>query len=301
MKRTLPLMLLLGCGAETLPPLSPAPADLEVAVSQKHVAEGEDVLIEVYTWAAEGWTVPLAAPSGEGLTVSSRGTNGPTRVGDRDRTVQSFALSGPSGSYVVGVPPVVATGPDTQTRDLEPPPIFVDIGVNGPLAKGITDFEATPPPTPPPVREIALAVLAGALLLGGLGALLWWRSRRPEPVTPPTPPHILALTAWESARISGLDDHALALELSAILRQYFEATEGWPATARTTREILAWLEESRRLGDADRVRAAHVLDATDRVKFAREGGGEAFFTALDLDFRAVVDATRAPSPTSGAT
>jgi hypothetical protein len=30
----------------------------------------------------------------------------------------------------------------------------------------------------------------------------------------------------------------------------------------------------------------------DRFKFVREGGGEAFFVALDSDFQAVVDATR---------
>jgi hypothetical protein len=39
-------------------------------------------------------------------------------------------------------------------------------------------------------------------------------------------------------------------------------------------------------------RARHILDATDRLKFAREGGGTGFFEALDDDFTAVLDATR---------
>jgi hypothetical protein len=305
MSRTLPqslsLLLLVGCGDAALPPLAPAPADLEVIVTEKHVGEGEDVLVEVRSWAGSGWNVPATAPLAEGLTVSNQTTDGPTRVGDRDRTVQSFTLSGPPGSYIVAVPPVHAAGPNDQTRELAPPPIFVDIGVDGPLAKGISDFEGTPPPEPPPTKEIALAVLAAVLLFGGIGGFLWWRSRQPVPVIPPPPPHVTALGAWDAARAAGLDDHALALALSAILRQYFESTDGWPATSRTTREILAWLQENGRLGEADRVRAAHVLDATDRLKFAREGGGGAFFTALDQDFRAVVDAMRPRLPSSEAT
>jgi hypothetical protein len=56
--------------------------------------------------------------------------------------------------------------------------------------------------------------------------------------------------------------------------------------------VLEHLAERELLGVADRVRAGRVLDATDRLKFAREGGGAEFFVELDGDFRAVVAAMR---------
>ncbi len=46
------------------------------------------------------------------------------------------------------------------------------------------------------------------------------------------------------------------------------------------------------LQDWRRQRAAGLLDATDRLKFAREGGGASFFAELDEDFEAIIEATR---------
>jgi hypothetical protein len=100
----------------------------------------------------------------------------------------------------------------------------------------------------------------------------------------------VARRAWDEARRAGLDDHALALRLSNVLRTYFDDAIGFPASARTTREILVHLEGV--LDAAHRGRARHILDATDRLKFAREGGGAGFFEALDDDFAAVLEATR---------
>ena len=120
---------------------------------------------------------------------------------------------------------------------------------------------------------------------------------------PPLPPHVLAERAWAEALAAGMDDHALAVALSMVLRAYLEGRGGFPATAGTTTEILGHLEKGgfgdRTLGIDDRMRRARILDATDRLKFAREGGGENFFAALDADFRAVLQATRpsAPMPT----
>jgi hypothetical protein len=168
----------------------------------------------------------------------------------------------------------------------------VDIGVPGPLATGLADFEAPPPPEPPPYGAIAAAVGGGVALLGLLGGIWWYRRTRPEPVPEPDPPDVQARAAWAAARAAGLDDHALAFELSRILRVYIEQTQGFPATARTTREILVHLDQQNRLGAADKLRAQAVLDATDRLKFAREGGGAAFFERLGGDFEAIVLALR---------
>jgi hypothetical protein len=229
---------------------------------------------------------------GDGLSATLVAQDGPTLVGDRERWSWTWALAGPDGSYVVGLPEVTATGPEDQTRALAPPPVFIDIGVEGPVATDLMGFEGAPPPDPPPTALIAAAIGGGVLLLGGLGALWWHRRNRPEPVAPPDPPDVQARAAWAAAQQAGLDDHGLALELSSILRVYIEQTQGWPATARTTREIVSHLEDQRRLSTADRLKAAAVLDATDRLKFAREGGGADFFERLGRDFEDVVGALR---------
>jgi len=80
----------------------------------------------------------------------------------------------------------------------------------------------------------------------------------------------------------------MAVELSMILRRYLEGVFFWSATAETTREVLAYLRGHSLLDAEGYARAERVLDATDRLKFAREGGGEAFFVALDEDFFALV-------------
>ena len=293
------LLLLAACGPATLPALAPAPVDLTAEVAEKRVDSGATVQVVVQAWAAPGWTVPPSQPVGEGLSAALVAQEGPTLEGERERWSWTWALSGPDGSYVVGLPEVTATGPDAQTRPLAPPPVFVDIGVEGPTASTLVGFEAAPPPAPPPNGRIAAGVGGGAALLAGLGAVWWYRRGRPAPEIPADPPHVEARKAWAAAQGAGLDDHGLALALSRILRVYIEQTQGWPATARTTREIVAQLEQQRRLGTADRLRAAAVLDATDRLKFAREGGGAAFFARLGGDFEAVVQALQPHAPPAG--
>ncbi|MEC7947267.1 MAG: hypothetical protein VX265_06835, partial [Myxococcota bacterium] len=159
---------------------------------------------------------------------------------------------------------------------------------------------AAPPPEGPPYRAIAAATAGTAALLGILGAVWWRRRQRPGPVIPPDPPDVQARRSWAAARSAGLDDHGLALALSRILRVYIEQTQGWPATARTTREIIHHLEAQTTMGTADRLRAAAVLDATDRLKFAREGGGAAFFDRLGDDFESVLSALHSAPATPGA-
>ena len=121
-----------GGGPPTLPALSPPPVDVQLRVVQPKVASGEPVTVEVEVWQSDGWTLKVAQPMGEGLTVSQKGVDGPVLVADRQRMTATFELTGDDGSYVVGMPPVEATGPGDQSRTLEPAPLFVDIGVPGP-------------------------------------------------------------------------------------------------------------------------------------------------------------------------
>lgn len=297
------LALATGCGPRPLPPPAASEAELVARVEQAKVDEGEALTLEVRAASTEGWAVTPGEVVAEGLTVTPAGQEGPVLAGDYRVTTWRYTLTGPPGSYVVQPGGGLATGPNDARRELETPPLFVDIGVPGPSGGPMADLEAAPPKEPP--RALFAAISAAVLLALGAGALWWARRSRTAPPPPlPDPPHVVASRAWERARLAGLDDHALALELSRILRVYLEAITGFPATARTTREILGALEQEGRLGASLRMRAGHVLDATDRLKFAREGGGEAFFQSMDEDFAAVLEATRpavepAPEPPGG--
>ena len=298
MKRFLPgvVVLMLGCGSSpVLPPLAPPPVDVEVRVEQTVVPSGEPVVVEVTRWTTEGWTLPPVHPGAEELETTARGSVGPSVVGDRSRTVTTYALSGNDGSYVVVVPAVEASGPGDQTRQIEPSPVFVDIGKAPPPLDGLVDAEAIPVESDGwPAWMVASAVGLGLALVGLLAAV-WHRSRnRPPP--PPKPAELVAREAWAAAREDELDDHGLALALSQIFRRYLQAVTGFPMLSRTTREIVDYLDGESLLVESLRPRARRVLDATDRLKFAREGGGVAFFDELEADFLAVVDALSTPKP-----
>ena len=283
-------------GTDVLDALAPPKAEVRVEVDSAKVESGEPVVIEVAAWSSEGWTVQAGVPVADGLTVEMLEEGAPAVVDDRTVQVTRYALTGPDGSYVVGTTEGQAAGPSDQTRSFEVPPIFVDIGVDGPVGGAMDGFAESPPPKPTPYSLIAAAIAAGLVLI----AVIWWcvrrlRMRAAEP-PPATPPHIVAQGAWVDARSTITDDHALALRLSMVLREYLESITPIAATAATTMEIADGLRHhgfgGRPLGDAERVPVERILDSTDRLKFAREGGGDAFFEALDKDFETVINASR---------
>ena len=284
------LSVWMGCGGPpTLPALAPPPVDVQMRVLQQKVASGEPVTIEVEVWQTDGWTLQVPPPQSEGLTVSPTGVDGPAVVAQRSRVIATFELTGEDGSYVVSVPPIEATGPGDQSRTLEPTPLFVDIGVPGPASGELSELEEIPPEAPMDPRRVAAAVVGAVLLASLIGLLLWLRLRR-KPPPPPVPADVAARAAWQSALASGIDDHALALALSEILRTFLQQVTGFPAMSRTSMEILQWARSSDLMGPKLRARAGRVLEATDRLKFAREGGGSDFFRELEADFLEVVSA-----------
>ncbi len=284
-----------GCGGAALPPVIPPPAELEATVEAKQVGEGEAVILTVEAAGAEGWSLAVGQPTAEGLDVQLLSEAGPVAEGNRAVRSWRYALTGPAGSYIITVPPGQATSPEGEVKPLEIAPIFVDIGVRGPLAEGLADFQAEPPPQAPPYGLYA-ALAAGALALAIGIPLLIRATRKPPPPPAPVPPHVQARADWAAVRGAGLDDHPQAIALSKVLRAYFEAITGWPATMRTGPEILAWLRDERIAGPTAILHAERILSATDRLKFAREGGGAWFFADLDRDFDAVVEATRPAAP-----
>jgi len=296
------LWLFACLGTDVLPELAPPQAEMRVEVVESKVKSGQPVVIDVEAWAGPDWDVQAGVPFGEGLEVELLSEEGPSIVDERSVQVWRYSLSGPDGSYVVGTTEGHATGPGDQTRTFEPEPIFVDIGVPGPTGGPMDGFVAAPPPEPPPYRWIAGAIAGVLLLLGVVWALMRWLSRRKAAPPPPIPAHIVAQGAWADARSTITDDHELALRLSMILRNYIEARTSIRATAATTMEIIDFLGrrgfDGVAIDDDLRTHVDRILDATDRLKFAREGGGEAFFDELDHHFGSVINQTR-PRPAQG--
>jgi hypothetical protein len=290
------LWLLACMGGDVLPALAPPQADVTAVAVDAKVDAGEPVLIDVKSWASSGWDVHAGIPFSEGLEVELVSEDGPIQIDDRTVHTWRYALTGSDGSYVVAISEGQARGPGDQERTFELPPVFVDIGVQGPSGGPMDGFAVAPPASPPPYRWMALAV--GLVLV--LMALIWAIRRkikgRPPVIPPPIPAHIVAQGAWADARAQIAEDHPLAIRLSMVLREYIEARAGVPATRATTNEILKHFEYHGFDGVAfdieARMRVQRILDATDRLKFAREGGGEAFFVSLDKDFEGIIDATR---------
>ena len=293
-----------GCGSgDVLPALAPPQAAVDVWLMDANVASGEPAMVTVQTTGAEGWTFQPIIPFAENLEVSLVAESGPSAVNDRQVTLQQYAMTGPDGSYVIGTTEGEATGPGGQTRTFESVPLFVDIGVEGPTGGPMDGFAAAPPPKPTPWRAISMAILAATVLAA---LWLWWRRRqrlRSAAVPPPVPPHILAQGAWADARATIQDEHALAVRLSMVLREYLEARTGIPASKATTIEIWEALARTgvngRPIDEALKGHIAQILDATDRLKFARVGGGSAFFQSLDQHFGVIIQVTR-PVETEGA-
>ncbi|MCB9781038.1 MAG: DUF4381 family protein [Alphaproteobacteria bacterium] len=293
-----PLLLLLACGQPGPTAAVVTEPTLTATVAAKQVAEGQPVTLTVDLRQPVDWQVAVQGPAAQGLTVQLDDEQGPTTLSGAVRTTRTYTLTGPAGSYVVQPGAARVTSPAGETSTLTAPPVFVDIGVAGPLAQGLHDYQAPPPPEEPPWALYAAMAGVGLLAVGAAVGVWAWSRRQPVVVAPPPPPHVAARTAWGEVRARAverggdLDDHAQAVALSVVLRQYLEAITGWPATRRTGPEILRFIEREAVAGASAKVHAGQILSATDRLKFAREGGGEAFFTQLDDAFDRVIEATR---------
>ena len=287
------LVLLTACGPPALPPLETGPVAVSVHLDDKKIPSGEAVAVTLRVATAEGWTVASPQVAVEGLTVAAPLPPDTTLDGHRTVRTQRVELQGPDGSYVLDLPPVMASGPDGETQTLDAPAVFFDLGTQGP-ASSLTEFETTPPPAASSARWIALAALAAACL--GAAAFLLARRRKDEAAAPLSAEEE-ARQRWAAAQAKAaagdLDDAGLALALSTVFRAWLEATQAFPARARTTSEILAFLDHNGLLLGDDRTRSRRLLTATDRLKFAREGGGRDFFAALDADLEAVLSAREA--------
>ena len=250
------LLWALGCATDPVP-LPPAAA---VWVESRKVDAGAPARLHA--------PANTALPTVEGLTF--------TLVSTGDDGSAVWEVTGSKGSYVLDVP-----GPGDK-----PVPVYVDIGVDGPTGGTMADL-ASPPPVTPPIWPYLLAAALGlaTIVLAGIAAWKRWR-----PIPPPAPlerPEVIALREWNALRSrSDLVPADLALELSAVYRRYLDATCVWPATSRTTREILDNLAAQLTATELDCAR--RLLSAMDLVKFADREAQVSLFEQLDLDFRRLV-------------
>jgi hypothetical protein len=259
----------------------------------KQVAEGEPLVLQVIVRWAQGWSPELdtAVPRVEGLAavlVEERSLDGETAT-----SLQTWELSGPAGSYLLPPLKVVFVSPEGSEREMESAALFADIGTGGPRSV-LAPMALAPIPEQMPWWPFA--AVAGLLFLGT--GVWWWRREDPSvQPPPPVPPDVAALATWRALQGDGeLDDHALAVGLSALFRRYLEQVLPISATTATSREILA----SASLTAALKPPVRRLLTATDLIKYARKGGGDALFDQLDADLRKVIETTRPqPDPVPG--
>ncbi len=246
-----------ACGSAGPPTLAEA---APVWVDQRCVDEGQAITLH----GPAGTVVPEV----DGLSVVAAAV-----APDGSAT---WELRAAKGSYVVEVP--VSKG--------EPTRLFLDFGVDGPSGGPMEDLVAVPPPERP-IWPLGLAVVALLVAVAVAAALLWRRFRPVPPPPPPERPDRLARREWAALRQrSDLSADDLAGGLSSIYRRYLESVHRWPATSRTSREILDTLA-----GDLPAVqleRARRLLFAMDIVRFSERSAHEGFFSALDTDFEALL-------------
>lgn len=218
--------------------------------------------------------ITLHAPAGATVETESTLVVVPAAEGTWD-------LSGEDGSYIVTVKP---GGDAASVR------VFLDIGVEGPTGGEMDGLSALPPP-PPPVWPWVVGGAAAAAAVVAAGAWAWSRFKPVPPPPNPDPPDVIARRAWAALRArDDLGSEDVARAMSEIFRTWIDSAWGFPATRRTTREILDNLAGSLTAVELDASR--RLLMATDLVKFAERSEHADLFQKLDADFEGLVRPVR---------
>jgi hypothetical protein len=252
-------------------------------------AAGGTVAIQVES--APDVTFDLADPAVDGLEITPSGDPRRERIGDRAVETRMWAFKGDAGHYIIPAPSVpwkrgAATGVAQGTA------LYLDMGVEPLKAGDISDISDPTPIWTLPWPLLVPAVLAVAMVIGGL-YVAFRGTRAVAVVKPPDPPDVVALKAWAAIRKDpSLSDFDKALALSHIFRVYAEATLHFSATKNTTPETLEALEALPHLPEGNVTRAKRLLRATDRVKYADAKPGADVFDELDADLRAFIADTR---------
>lgn len=262
---------------------------LRVWVEGKLGEEGGKILMQSVTPA--GVAIELPEPEVEGLKFVEEGSPRVETVGARTVVTRRFTFSGKQEMYEL--PALSLRWTDSAgEHEVSSAPVWLDLGVEAPRPTDPVDIVE-----PAAVRVLRLERVGAALAALALVALGLWvgfaKPKAPVEAPPPPPADVRALTAWAAVLADErLDDHAKAIELSRIFREYLEEVLRFPATAFTTTETLARLSALPHLPEGNVPRAKRLLRATDLVKFAEQRAGQERFAELDADLRAFIEATR---------
>jgi len=278
-------LTLAGCGpAEMMDPMSSPQVEARVSLESKVVAPDTPASLTTTLITSEGWIGELPAPTVEGLTFElSDEVN--RRDSERSVTTRYYTVSGEPGSYVIPSTTVVFSGPGDLSRELTTATLFLDLGVEGPSSE-LVDLVLAP--IPEPSRwPYALGALGGGALVG-LAIVLLLRRRGSRAGQVILPPHERLMRDWTAVRDDPeLDDEVRATALSALFRVYLEASTGVEATSLTTGELTQAFKDRGGFVEIEDD-CQLILMATDRVKYAGEGGGEEVFGELDQALARVV-------------
>jgi len=291
------LLLIFSCQqAVMLEPLAAPDIAVEMEVESKKVNATEEVILELRLTSLGDWSAEPFELRFEDLALEEISAEVLDLL-EGEQAVYRYAVSGDVGSHVLEPQSFSFKSNTGEVVERNSPTIFVDIGVDGPLSELLGLASLPPAKDSPWPGRIKWAL---CLLLLSLG--LWWlllkRSRKSLPQAPPVPADKEALAAWAAVGAQAhLDDHTGALARSQIFRRYLERVFSLPASAFTSAEILSVLRAS--LSDVHLEQSQRLLKATDRIKYARRGGGVALFESLDSDFRELIEETRPPLDVEG--
>lgn len=142
-------------------------------------------------------------------------------------------------------------------------------------------------PTPVPIHDVLPVVsyfpypmwmvgLAALVLLGLIGFAIWFFffKRRPDRVITASERAMKRIAALR-ATMDQTDAYPFSIEVSEVLRQYIEESQGLAATKQTTREFLDAVRRRTTFNDAQLERLAQFLELADMIKFARMHAGQA--------------------------
>jgi hypothetical protein len=281
------------------------PVSVRAWVDRADVVPGRPFWMTVAVDQAEDVEFELPDPGAaiQRLELLAVESDPPQKAAGRVLYTQRFQLKAPlPGTYLIpGVEGPWRRGDEVGTAGSGP--ILVEAKRTGGTEEAGDDelrglkAVAAPDPNRGPLLAGGLALAALLLVAGFLIA----RRRGDEPPAVAPPPWEVARQALAALERGGAaqaaDQGPFAFEVSAILRRYLEARFGFPAWRMTTPEVLrampSELARDARLEQA--VRA--VLEASDRVKFARDPVTPAELTGWLASVRLVVDRTPAPEET----
>jgi hypothetical protein len=177
-----------------------------------------------------------------------------------------------------------------------------------PIPQPPVGMPASPPATPPPIRDIAppvdvfpwppwmvALVAVGALIV--LGVIIWLivRAIRNRPKTPPLTPRQAAIRELEALRplVQQIDPYEFSVRVSDVLRGFVGGQYGLRAKEQTSPEFLASISSAADFTDDDRGLLTRFLEKCDLIKFAHIDASSEDSAALLSSAVAFVQGARA--------